>query len=305
MVSTEIIFNWNWDGQEAQNLVYYSRWLNIEEDLADESGFVMKISVSREELFRKKLTMLDLYNVILGEKAVISSCATVLMTSENSADASFYFFVPPEEPETVPVGDYVGYSIYKSGDFATLKKIEAALVSAIVCGVEGIASGALREITHKEFRDDRIVDCKEYVIDTEGSNIPDIMALSFVDKSRTQTNDIRAIYKHYGVEAAKAAIIREINGVMTFNGVYVDLRHIRLIADQMTYKGVLAAINRHGQKLTEASPLMKSSFECTVQTLVKSGVRSAIDNMNGITPNVMIGQTARFGTNFAEYQMDY
>jgi DNA-directed RNA polymerase beta' subunit len=152
---------------------------------------------------------------------------------------------------------------------------------------------------------ERFVDCKEYVIDTEGSNIPDIMALSFVDKSRTQTNDIRAIYKHYGVEAAKAAIIREINGVMTFNGVYVDLRHIRLIADQMTYKGVLAAINRHGQKLTEASPLMKSSFECTVQTLVKSGVRSAIDNMNGITPNVMIGQTARFGTNFAEYQMDY
>ncbi len=133
----------------------------------------------------------------------------------------------------------------------------------------------------------------------------DILQLDFVDKRRTITNDIRAIYDYYGIEAAKAAIINEIRNVMSFNGIYVDDRHIQLVADQMTYKGVLAAINRHGQKLTESSPLTRASFECTEQVLIKAGVRSAVDNMAGITPNIMIGQTPRFGTAFAEYEMDF
>ncbi len=43
-----------------------------------------------------------------------------------------------------------------------------------------------------------------------------------------------AILTHYGVEAARAAICRELRGVFAAYGINVDSRHLSLIGDYMT-----------------------------------------------------------------------
>jgi hypothetical protein len=47
------------------------------------------------------------------------------------------------------------------------------------------------------------------------------------------SNDIYAILKTYGVEMARAAILKEMGGVFGAYNIQVDRRHLELIADYM------------------------------------------------------------------------
>ena len=70
---------------------------------------------------------------------------------------------------------------------------------------------------------------------TEGSNFPGIWAFSsnVVDLDAISSNDIYAILKTYGVEAARATILQEVSGVFGAYKINVDFRHLTLIADYM------------------------------------------------------------------------
>lgn len=54
-----------------------------------------------------------------------------------------------------------------------------------------------------------------------------------IDERSIYSNDIDAIRRSYGVEAARATILREIRDVFDVYKIDVDLRHLELIADYM------------------------------------------------------------------------
>jgi hypothetical protein len=54
-----------------------------------------------------------------------------------------------------------------------------------------------------------------------------------IEQDEMYSNDIYAILKTYGVEMARAAILREISGVFGAYKIDVDMRHLELIADYM------------------------------------------------------------------------
>lgn len=54
-----------------------------------------------------------------------------------------------------------------------------------------------------------------------------------VDLNKIYTNDIGAILRTYGVEAARRSIIKEMSGVFGVYGIGVDFRHLTIIADYM------------------------------------------------------------------------
>lgn len=54
-----------------------------------------------------------------------------------------------------------------------------------------------------------------------------------IDLNQMTTNDISAVLRTYGVEAARAAIVKEVAGVFGVYGISVDPRHLGLIADYM------------------------------------------------------------------------
>ena len=54
------------------------------------------------------------------------------------------------------------------------------------------------------------------------------------DLHRLETNDISATLHFLGVEAARAALVREVRAVFGAYGIAVDARHLSLIADFMT-----------------------------------------------------------------------
>lgn len=54
-----------------------------------------------------------------------------------------------------------------------------------------------------------------------------------VDLNKIYTNDVGAILRTYGVEAARTSIIKEMSGVFSVYGIGVDYRHLTIIADYM------------------------------------------------------------------------
>ena len=62
------------------------------------------------------------------------------------------------------------------------------------------------------------------------------VAVSFnniIDENSIYSNDIYALLTTYGVEAARAAILKEVGGVFDVYKIDVDNRHLQLIADYM------------------------------------------------------------------------
>ena len=78
------------------------------------------------------------------------------------------------------------------------------------------------------------------------------------------------VYYHHlcfqclGIEAVRKAIEREMYHVISFDGSYVNYRHLALLCDVMTAKGHLMAITRHGINRQETGALARCSFEETV-----------------------------------------
>src|SRR5579859_4062477 len=102
------------------------------------------------------------------------------------------------------------------------KKLLAASEEAKGIRIKGV-TGIKRALIRKEK--------EEYVIYTEGSNLEDVLEIEGVDGDRTTTNSIFEIYKVFGIEAARAALIQETSRTLGEQGLTVDIRHLMLVSD--------------------------------------------------------------------------
>ena len=73
--------------------------------------------------------------------------------------------------------------------------------------------------------------------------------------------------------------------VISFDGSYVNYRHLALLCDIMTAKGHLMAITRHGINRQDTGALARCSFEETVSLLL-----SALRKGTGVLPYPLVGR---------------
>jgi DNA-directed RNA polymerase subunit A" len=136
----------------------------------------------------------------------------------------------------------------------------------------------------------------EYVIYTEGSNLEGVLEIPGVDGVRTTTNSVFEIYRVYGVEAARAALIHETNRTLAEQGLGVDIRHLMLVADVMTNEGDIRAIGRHGISGKKTSVLARAAFEITAAHLLRAAIIGEVDELKGVAENIIVGQPITLGT---------
>jgi len=151
-------------------------------------------------------------------------------------------------------------------------------------GIEGIKRVVIRK------------EGEEYVLYTEGSSLRKVVQFDGVDPSRTKTNNINEISEVLGIEAARNAIINEAMDTLREQGLTVDVRHIMMVADIMTVDGEVKQIGRHGVSGEKASVLARAAFEVTVNHILDAAVRGDIDDLRGVTENVIVGQPIQLGT---------
>lgn len=119
------------------------------------------------------------------------------------------------------------------------------------------------------------------------------------------SNDIHAMLTTYGVEAARATIIKEVMGVFGSYGISVNIRHLTLIADYMTAAGTFRPMNRSGMADTSTSPLLKMTFETASQFIMNAALHGEVERLESPSSRVCLGLPVKMGTGVFDLMQNF
>lgn len=132
---------------------------------------------------------------------------------------------------------------------------------------------------------------------TEGSNLEDIFQIGdqLIDFNRLETNDMFGILHTYGVEAMRAALIKEFVKVFDAYGIPVNIRHLQLIADYMTVHGGYRGFNR--RSIDECpSPFQRMTFETSINFLLADALNAAEEQMKNPSAAIALSSLTEGGS---------
>ena len=143
----------------------------------------------------------------------------------------------------------------------------------------------------------------QWSIQTTGSNLAKILEVSGIDRRSVRTNNVFEIAETLGIEAARNALIRELTTTLEDQGLEVDIRYIMLVADLMCSRGHMQQIGRHGVAGTKDSVLARAAFEITVPTIAHAALAGEVEQLKGVTENVIVGSNIPIGSGTVDLYM--
>ena len=277
------------DYYEYENLVKeFTKTANTE--VSNKSKWIIRMEMNADIMLDKNIRMDDVYFAInegLGTTRI--SC---IYPDYNASKLVFRIrLIKPTKKETTPIDSADEIYILKTFQENLLKK-------TILRGVEGISKVLQRKVPNSVVKEDgKYVRKDIWVLDTTGTNLLEVLGLNFIDASRTNSNDIQEVYNVLGIEAARQTILTEFTEVMEHSDVYVNYHHLSVLCDRMTYNGKdMIAVYRSGILKDDIGPIAKATFEMHTEMLLTAARHGHLDNMRGVSANVMTGQFGYFGT---------
>jgi DNA-directed RNA polymerase II subunit RPB1 len=173
------------------------------------------------------------------------------------------------------------------------------LNNIVLRGIPGIDKVNLLQIQNYMVYNEKTGDFDKreiYSLDTLGTNLMQVLALDYIDTERTYSNNIMETLDVLGIEAARKCLFNEMLEVLCFDGGYVNHHHISLLCDRMTSTQDMISIFRHGINNDDIGPIAKASFEETTEMFLKAARHGELDEMRGVSANIMCGQHGFFGT---------
>ena len=271
---------------------------DIESKVHLQSPWLLRLELDRANMLDRKLSM----NYVAGRIAENFKSDLFVIWSEDNAEKLIVrcrVLGADKDDETVNAGA-VEEDLF-------LRQLEITMLDSVnLRGVSGISRVFLLAHDKVTILDDGAIDKnqKEWVLETDGVNLKTVMCIDGVDWRRTYSNSCVEVFNVLGIEAARAAIMKELRSVIEFDGSYVNYRHLALLCDLMTHRGNLMAITRHGINRADTGALMRCSFEETVEILMEAAAIGEKDDCHGIAENVMFGQLAPMGTGAFDVALD-
>ncbi len=143
----------------------------------------------------------------------------------------------------------------------------------------------------------------EFIIKTSGSSLKAVLKLPEINHVKTTTNDVKETSMVLGIEAGRQAIVNELYGTLQDNKISVDIRHIMLLADLMTFSGEIKGIVRTGITKGKESPFARAAFEETTKHLLDAAFKGEREYLQGVVENIIVGQPIKVGTGTVELVM--
>ncbi|EPS67076.1 hypothetical protein M569_07699, partial [Genlisea aurea] len=253
------------------------------------SPWLLRIELNREMMVDKKLSMADIAEKINLE---FDDDLTCIFNDDNAEKLILRIRIMNDE---APKGELNDES---AEDDVFLKKIESNMLTEMALrGIPDINKVFIKNSKVNRFDEiDGFKAENEWMLDTEGVNLLAVLCHPDVDSKRTTSNHLIEVIEVLGIEAVRKALLDELRVVISFDGSYVNYRHLAILCDTMTYRGHLMAITRHGINRNDTGPMMRCSFEETVDILLDAAVYAETDHLKGVTENIMLGQLAPIGT---------
>ncbi len=137
---------------------------------------------------------------------------------------------------------------------------------------------------------------KDFVILTLGTNLKEIIKLKEVDVEKLISNDPYEVADVFGIESARKLIMNEIYEVLNNQGLDIDKRHLKLVADAMTNTGVVSGVTRMGIISQKSSILARATFETPVKQFVNATIKGSKDKLASVVENIILNQPIPVGT---------
>lgn len=289
---TEILFEPDFysTSKKEDEWIIYSNYMLYGKNVEEKSSvYIARLTLNQSVMKTRFLTppmLRDLLRQRLGKRA------QVLSSEVNSVD----WILRIRFARVSEMMKAVGMS--SDREIVLCHRVISSLIETMaVSGHPNVQAASCVESEHQYLdENDNIVVEKEFVINTLGCCIADISASPCVDWNRTTTNDITEIFRLKGLEAASAQLFEQLNTVVSFDGTYVDPRHLMMIVNTMCRNGNLMALNRHGINRGSTGPLGKCSFEETPDVLSEAAMFGETDNGQGVSTAIMTGQLANLGS---------
>ncbi|KNZ48173.1 DNA-directed RNA polymerase [Puccinia sorghi] len=268
----------------------------VESQLDHQSPWLLRLELDRAKMLDKKLSM----SFVASKIAEVFKSDLFIIWSEDNAEKLIIRCRAMQSSEADKDDDegQVEEDVF-------LREINQMLGSISLRGVEGIQRVFMLQHNVNYINHTGEFERKtEWVLETDGVNLKEVLCVDGVDPVRTVSNNCVEILTVLGVEAARASLLKELRNVIEFDGSYVNYRHLALLCDLMTNRGALMAITRHGINRTDTGPLMRCSFEETVEILMDAAALGEKDHCTGVAENVLLGQLAPMGTGAFDVALD-
>ena len=260
----------------------------------NKSKWVIRMELDADIMLDKNIRMDDILFAVNQTQAGKVSC---IYSDYNDSKLVFRFRMLLKETSKKTAGLPVMLDI--ADEIHLLKNFQEILLKrTILRGIEGISKVLPRKVANQVVKEDgKFVRKDTWVLDTTGTNLLEVLGLTFIDSPRTFSNDIYEVYKTLGIEAARQCILNEFVDVMEHSDVYVNYHHLSVLCDRMTYNGKdMVAVYRSGFLKDNIGPIAKATFEMHTEMFLNAARHGHMDNMRGVSANVMCGQFGYFGT---------
>ncbi|GAM90704.1 hypothetical protein ANO11243_087490 [Dothideomycetidae sp. 11243] len=276
--------------EDAESPENYSKWL-------------LRIVLGRRQLLDKGLTVSDVAATIKREYRSEMS----IIFSDDNADVP----VIRIRPSLNVLEDKDDESQALEPDLVLQRLQEHLLEHTTLRGIQGVSRAFVNRKERLRVKEDGSLtmkkddpECIEWFLDTSGIALKEILTIEGVDAHRTYCNHFIEIFNCLGIEATRSALMRELKQVLSFDGSYVNHRHLALLVDVMTARGTLMAVTRHGINRADTGALMRCSFEETVEILFDAASSGELDDCRGVSENIILGQLAPSGTGEFDILLD-
>nr|CCC93479.1 DNA-directed RNA polymerase iii largest subunit [Trypanosoma congolense IL3000] len=164
----------------------------------------------------------------------------------------------------------------------TLRRILSLLPDVVVGGISGINRAMISSAGN--------------AILAEGAELRAVMNLWGVESTRVGCNHVAVVERVLGIEAARRVIVDEIQSILKAYSLSIDVRHIYLLADLMTQRGVVLGITRYGIQKMNFNVLTMASFERTTDHLYSAAATQRVDRNLSVSDSIIVGKSVPLGT---------
>jgi len=288
-----------------ENMVSDCTEMSLQNDENEKSKWILRMVLDPEIMLEKNITMDDV-NFTL--KNIYENQINCIYSDYNSDKLIFRIRMNEVLKSSTGRGQkkIKANPLDQSDQIYLLKNFQDELLQNIILrGIKGLNKVILRKIVDNVIENNGVFKKQEiWVLDTIGTNLLDVLALDFIDNTRTFSNDIIEIYEVLGIEAARQAIYNELVEVVEFDGTYINYHNYSVLVDRMTFTEKLISICRHGINNDNIGPIAKASFEETPEMFLKAARHGELDILKGVSANVMCGQEGFYGTSSFQVIID-
>ena len=251
------------------------------------SSWILRVIFNKEKMMNKNIYLSDIQDVI--QRNSIEDEIQCIFSDDNAKELMLRIRIREDSYD----GDYLEF----------LQELEKILMGITIRGIPNIdqvVPNMRKKIVYRE--DGSYNQTTEWYLETSGVNLLDVLINDKVDSNRTLSNDIHEINEIFGIEATRSIIIHEL---MKMDDYEVNYRHLSLLGDIMTHRGIIMPIERHGiNRSGERGAIAKATFEESTEILVKASTFAEKDKMGGVSANIMFGQLPKVGTNAFDILFD-